>query len=105
MRDEFDGSRQLRGNCYQAHVAMGSLDQAIEGRDAGCEQMFGRLHSTLFVREERAFKVDADRPCTPGLRELGDFVGQAVERAKSGIERRRDCCGEISAGSTRSEKR
>ena len=92
-------------NGHQAHVAMGSVDQAIEGGDVGCQQMFGRLHSALFVREERAFKVDAEWPCTPGLRELGDFVGQAVERAKSGIERRGDCGGEIGAGSTRSEKR
>ncbi len=105
MRGEFDGPGQLRGKRHQAHVAMGSLDEAIEGGDAWGEEMFGRLHAALFVREERTFQVDSERARTAGLRQLGDFVGQAVERAESGVERRCDGGGEVGAGAARSEKR
>ena len=86
-------------------MAMGGVDEAIECGDAGGEKMFGRLHAAFLVREERTFKVDAEGTCASRLRQLRDFVGEAVERAQCGVEWCGDGGGEVGAGSARCEKR
>lgn len=101
MLDEVVGAGKFGRDSDEADVTAACVDETIECRDAGREQMLGWLHAALFVGEERTFEVDAERTCTAGLGQLGDFVGESVERAQSCIDRCGDGGGEIGGGSAR----
>src|ERR1700739_529145 len=104
VRGQFRGAGQFRCERHQAHMAMGSFDQTIECCDAGCEEMFWWLHAAFLVREKWTLEVDSERTCATRWRQLGDFVGHAIERAQCGVDRCGDGGGEKCTGSSRCEK-
>ena len=74
-----DRAGQLGRQRHQAHVALGGVEEAVEGGDVRRQQMCGGLHAALGVRKKRAFEMNAQRPRTSGAAGLGDQLGEALD--------------------------
>ncbi len=69
-------------------MALGCVVEAVEDGDVGGLEMLGGMDSALEVREERAFKMDADgagkRGVVGGVVEEFSEAGERAERVVDG---------------------
>ncbi len=96
MCDQFDGSGQFWREGHQADMALGGIEKAIEERDVGRKQMFGRLHAAFGMGEERTLEVDAEGAGPAGSAQASRCGWPVQTERQRGVEGRGDGGGEVS---------